>query len=158
MADANAKLVEANSWPSLSYGTSNGKTITMSVENDGIGPAKVEAIEVKWAGRSYGNAHDFLKACCGFTTGTADVKYEIIAGRVLRAGQSADILRLSYTDADVAAWKTLDQARIDRRLSVNVCYCSIFDQCWSEDVVRFSLTPQQVDRCTAPAIPYQFRH
>src|SRR5271163_2702097 len=66
MADANAHLVEANSWPFLSYDTANGETIGMSIVNDGVGPAKIEGIEVKWAGRPSPNAVEFLKACCGF--------------------------------------------------------------------------------------------
>src|SRR5215469_11197998 len=100
MADANAKLVEANSWPFLSYNTSNGPSINMSIVNDGVGPAKIEAIEVQWAGRSYDNAVDLLKACCAFIPKTADVQYELIAGRVLRTGQTLNILTLPHTRAD----------------------------------------------------------
>jgi hypothetical protein len=154
MADANARLVEANSWPFLSYDTSNGQTISMSVVNDGIGPAKIEAVEVKWAGRAQRNADEFLKACCGFVPGTGDVGYQFIAGKVLRAGQSLNILTLDRSSADAPAWKALDNARLSRSVSVNVCYCSIFDQCWKSDVARISLTPHAVHVCTAPTAPY----
>jgi hypothetical protein len=154
MADANARLVEANSWPFLSYNTDKGASIGMSIVNDGVGPAKIETIEVKWAGRAKRNAVDFLKACCGFTPKTADLEYELIAGRVLRAGQSINILKLPHTRADDAAWNALNRARIAHELSVNVCYCSVFDQCWWEDIVRFSLKPRPVDRCTARAVAY----
>jgi hypothetical protein len=154
MADANARLVEANSWPFLSYNTANGPDMSMSIVNDGVGPAKIGAIEVMWGGRAHRNAVDFLEACCGFRPGTADVEYELIAGRVLRAGQSVNILRLPHTDADAATWNALNVARISHDLTVNVCYCSVFDQCWWEDVVRFSLKPRPADRCTAPAVSY----
>lgn len=154
MADANAKLVEANSWPFLSYYTSNGSSISMSIVNDGVGPAKIEAIEVRWAGKSYDNAVDFLRACCTFIPKTADIQYEFIAGRVLRAGQLINILTLPHTRADDAAWNVLNRTRVSRRLSVNVCFCSVFDQCWIDDIVRFSLTPREVDRCVRPAVPY----
>jgi hypothetical protein len=154
MADANAKLVETNSWPFLSYNTSTGPSISMSIVNDGVGPAKIEAIEVTWGGRPSGNALDFLKACCAFTPKTADVEYELIAGRVLRAGQSINILALPHTGADDAAWNVLKRARISRKLSVNICYCSVFDQCWLIDIARFSLKPRQVDRCVTAAVPY----
>ncbi len=154
MADANAHLVEANSWPFLSYDTSNGETIGMSVVNDGIGPAKIEGVEIRWKGRAQRNATDFLKACCDFVSGTGNVGYQFIAGKVLRAGQSLNILTLAHTAADTAAWKALDRARLSRNVSVNVCYCSIFDQCWLNDVARISLTPHPVHVCTAPAVPY----
>jgi hypothetical protein len=154
MADANAKLVETNSWPFLSYYTSNGQNISMSIVNDGVGPAKIESIEVKWAGHPHTDAYSFLKACCAFLPKTADVEYEFITGRVLRAGQSANILSLPHTATDDVAWKVLNRARISRDLSVDVCYCSVFDQCWTEDIVRFSLKPREVDHCAAPAVPY----
>src|SRR5438046_9097500 len=52
MADANVKLVQANSWPYLAYSTANEndgqRAINMSVENNGIGPAKVESFVVTW--------------------------------------------------------------------------------------------------------------
>lgn len=155
MADANARLVEANSWPFLAYDTANGETIGMSIVNDGVGPAKIEAIEVKWAGRPSANAVEFLKACCGFVPGTGEVEYEYISGRVLRAGQSTNIVKLPHTANDNAAWSALDRARISSNLSVNVCYCSIFDQCWTNDIVRLSLKPQPVSRCPAPPVPYR---
>lgn len=155
MADANARLVEANSWPFLSYDTSNSQSVSMSIANDGIGPAKVETIEVRWAGRAQRNAIEFLKACCGFVPKSAVVEYEIISGRVVRAGQSVNILVLPRTASDTAAWDILNQrARISPMLSVNVCYCSIFDQCWTKDIVRFSLKAQEVGHCTPPPLPY----
>src|ERR1700748_1188714 len=50
MADANAKLVEANSWPFLEYSTGdiddNKPEIEMRIGNVGVGPAKVQSVEV----------------------------------------------------------------------------------------------------------------
>jgi hypothetical protein len=155
MADANAKLVEANSWPFLYYETSNGQTIFMSIVNEGVGPAKIGSIEVKWAGRARADAVDFLEACCGFRPRTADVQYALIAGKVLRAGQSINILGLPHTAADNSAWNSLQRQRISRALSLNVCYCSVFDQCWFADIARFSLKPREVDHCVTPALPYR---
>src|SRR5438045_7304822 len=53
MAEANARLVAANSWPFLSYSagtnTTNGVTrIHMRVVNSGVGPAKIESAELVW--------------------------------------------------------------------------------------------------------------
>jgi len=55
MADANARMVAANSWPFLSYGagtaTSNGvATINMHVANTGVGPPKSN--RRSWFGRA----------------------------------------------------------------------------------------------------------
>lgn len=71
MADANARLVAANSWPFVSYGagtdTSGGSPkVHMHVVNTGVGPAKIESAELLWKGVAYARDQDFLKACCGF--------------------------------------------------------------------------------------------
>jgi hypothetical protein len=157
MADANARLVETNSWPFLAYNTANGDAISMSIMNDGVGPAKIEALEVKWRGKARRDPYDFLEGCCGIKPGATDVEHEVIVGRVLRAGQSVDVLSLLRTPADSAAWNVLNRARISRDLSIDVCYCSVFDDCWTEDIVRFSLQPRPVDRCTQPAVPFTIR-
>jgi len=154
LVEANRRLVESNSWPFLSYNTGNGQDISMSIVNDGVGPAKIQTIEVKWRGRGHRDALSFLQDCCGFKPGTANIEYELIAGRVLRAGQSLNILTVPYTPSDQAALNVLKKARIEPQLSVDVCYCSVFDQCWTEDLVRFSLRPREVERCPVPAVPY----
>jgi hypothetical protein len=162
MAEANANLVEANSWPFLGYGTGNaggidGSAIEMRIANNGVGPAKIQSIELKWDGTPRRNAFEFLKACCGYKSDPANrVWTDLVSGRVLRAGETITFLTLPKTQQNAAAWQRLNAARISTRLTVNVCYCSVFDQCWMEDVVRFSLSPRPVDRCAMPSTPYGF--
>ncbi len=159
MADANERLVEANSWPYLSYSTGNlngnENAINMSVENDGIGPAKVEAVELKWKGVAYRNGIDFLKACCGFDHKQGDgLQFSLLQGRVLRAGERENILYVPRTGANETAWQALNHDRISEDLNIDVCYCSVFDDCWSEDVVALSLKPRPVSQCLTPAVPF----
>ena len=162
MAEANAKLVETNSWPFLGYGTANaagadGTAIEMRIANDGVGPAKIESIELKWDGSPKRNAFEFLTACCGYQNDPAHrIWTDLVSGRVLRAGERITFLSFSRSEKDIAAWQRLNAARLSSRLSIDVCYCSVFDQCWIEDVVRLSLTPRAVDRCTTPSTPYGF--
>ncbi|HWY15262.1 MAG TPA: hypothetical protein VNX86_09035 [Rhizomicrobium sp.] len=163
MADANARLVEANSWPYLGYGTGNalgagGTTIEMRITNDGVGPAKIEAAELKWNGVAQRNATDFLHSCCGYRPDPQNgLMRDLITGRVLRAGETIAFISLPKTAPDESAWKLLNAARLSTRLSLNVCYCSVFDECWTEDVLQMSLTPHRVDRCRIPSVPYGAR-
>ncbi len=160
MADANAKLVETNSWPFLGYGTGNSggtdhTAIEMRIANDGVGPAKIESMELKWNGVAQRGAHAFLHACCGYRYASSDNLWSDIApGRVLRAGETITFLTLPRTVSDQGAWSRLDTARLSRSLSIDLCYCSVFDECWVEDVARLSLKPRQVDYCPTPAVPY----
>src|SRR6185295_5724744 len=101
MAEANARLVAANSWPFLSYGpgtvTTNGVArIHMQVFNAGVGPAKIEAAELKWKGVAYASNEDFLKACCDFDpTSATKPDSDLLLHEVLRAGQNIRFLEFS---------------------------------------------------------------
>jgi hypothetical protein len=71
MAEENARLVAANSWPFMQYGagwaTTDGVTrVNMAVFNSGVGPAKIESAELMWKGVAYRGDREFLAACCGF--------------------------------------------------------------------------------------------
>ena len=160
MADANARLVEANSWPFLGYGTGNaggpdGSAVEMRITNDGVGPAKIETAELRWNGEPMRNAVEFLKSCCGYQDSQANGLWiDLITGRVLRAGETITFITLPRTARDLAAWKALNAARLSPRLNLDVCYCSVFDECWREDVLRMSLKPHQVGYCTTPAVSF----
>src|SRR3954469_6138321 len=69
MAEENARLVAANSWPFMYYAagtvTTDGVTkAIMKVGNSGVGPAKIETAELTWKGVSYRGPREFLEACC----------------------------------------------------------------------------------------------
>src|SRR5262245_13611227 len=96
MAAANARLVSANSWPFLSYGVGGSTidgmpTINMHVANAGVGPAKIESVELLWKGVAYRSDQDFLAACCGFDP-AAGIHYssDLVPHEVLRAGEHID--------------------------------------------------------------------
>jgi hypothetical protein len=162
MVDANKRLVEANSWPYLGYGTSNAEgpdknTILMRITNNGVGPAKIETVELKWNGKAQRTASDFLRACCGYKLDPAHDRLwrDLVTGRVLRAGESISFITLFHLPGDDPVWTKLDRARLSPALSVGICYCDVFDKCWTEDVLRMSLTPRHVDRCEAAPTPYE---
>ena len=65
MVDANYRMVAASSWPYLQLESGNGDqdgqpTITLELQNAGVGPAKVETFELFWQGRAYPNAKALL--------------------------------------------------------------------------------------------------
>jgi len=43
---------------------------------------------------------------------------------------------------------------VSRDLQLNVCYCSIFDECWQSDLTTLSLKPRQVEACTLPKVSF----
>src|SRR5690349_22629679 len=114
MAEENARLVAANSWPFMGYGagtvTTDGVTkVHMQVFNSGVGPAKIESAELMWKGVAYRGNREFLEACCGFdpASGTP-FDSNVVPGYVLRAGNQIYFLEFSQ-QADPAVFAALQQ-------------------------------------------------
>ena len=159
MAEANARLVAANSWPFLSYGagtvTTNGVTTAdMRVHNTGVGPAKIESAELRWKGVAYGSDQDFLKACCGLDQASGvPFDSDLVPHEVLPAGGHITFLALAKSASPVV-FAALQQAMLSRDLELHVCYCSIFDECWKSDLTVLSLKPEPVPACVQPKVSF----
>jgi len=158
MAEANARLVAANSWPFLQYTTGNvgddGKPrITLSVINAGVGPARVETLEVFWHGVPVASSRALLAACCGLEPGsgpTLPFSESLAAGRILRAGDSVKLLEVQPAAGTAAVWERLDHARMHVKL--RACFCSVFEDCWTSPLVGTRATP--VASCPVPGVPF----
>jgi len=158
MAEANARLVAANSWPFLQYSTSNegddGKPlIRLSVINAGVGPARVETLEVFWHGAPVASPQALLAACCGLAAGTeqtARFNYGLLTGRIVRAAEAVTLLEVRPEAAAGTVWQRLDRERL--HVKFRACYCSVFDECWTSSLVGTRATP--VARCPVPPVPF----
>jgi len=158
MAEANARLVAANSWPFLSYGagtttTDNLAAVHMRIYNPGVGPAKIESAELVWKGVAYRTDEDFLTACCERDPASAKFDSDLLSNVILRAGQSIEFLGFKES-ASPAVFVALQRAMLSRDLQLNVCYCSIFDECWKDDLTTLNLKPPTVQACVPPKVPF----
>jgi hypothetical protein len=72
---------------------------------------------------------------------------------VLRAGEQIRFLQFSKA-ANAGVFSALQRAILSPDLQLNICYCSIFDECWEDDLTTNSLKPQHVDACTVPRVPF----
>jgi hypothetical protein len=159
MAEENARLVAANSWPFVQYGaatsTNDGVTkVQMRVFNLGVGPAKVESAELVWKGVAFRGNRDFMEACCNFDpTSATQVDSSVVANYVMPPGAEVRFLEFSQS-ANPAVFAALQHAVFSPDLQLNVCYCSIFDECWQADLTELSLQPTQVEACALPKVPF----
>jgi hypothetical protein len=145
-ADATRKIQRSETWPFVSYGTSNAtpdgkQEISLSLTNNGVGPARLKAMELVYNGKPMRNPREFLNRCCAGTRKFAFMS-EPVTG-VLRPGQQANFIRLLRTEENAAIWDKLDTERW--KAVVRSCYCSIFDDCWIME--SGSLDPTPVDAC-----------
>jgi hypothetical protein len=151
------KLVAASSWPFVVYDvstsglTEGSRTITLSVANSGVGPARIQSARVLLDGKPVHNRGELLARCCGFAGG--DVAAQIRDGLrsqnpiigVLTARDATEVLSIQQTPTNTAQWKRLDA--IHPRLSLFACYCSVLDDCWTTDL-HSTTYPHPVPRCT----------
>jgi hypothetical protein len=158
------RLVTANSWPLLMYGTSNldaqrNWRISLRVENDGVGPARVQTFEVWWQGQPVPTGPELLRRCCmtdantpidSSTARSLSLFIGQVASRVIRAGEAEDFLTLELKDANADIWHRLDSARL--QLKMRACYCSVFDECWETDLEQTSA--KRVGRCPTAKVPF----
>ena len=140
MADANMRMVEANSWPFVDYSDHNldekgAAKVRLVLTNEGIGPARIETFELWWRGSPMSSPSQLLKACCSpspYQQSGTIVSLGLASPRILRAGEHVDFLAVGY--APKFAPKNGDLFdRFERErdyIKTRVCYCSVFDECW----------------------------
>ncbi len=174
MADANARLVAANSWPLLQYQFSNanaagGRAIEMLIQNAGVGPAKLHFVELWCEGRQVTNPPELFEHCGAYKLppSSRDTKnvgnipaqprrpvFHTAIGEplVLRPGENAAIVSMRDLAAHESLWQTLNKNI--RRVKLKACYCSVFDECWMSDLR--SLTPARVQQCPDAPNAYSY--
>ena len=147
-ADATRKIQTSETWPYVSFGTSNsnpdGKLeIRFDLTNYGVGPAQLEAMQFLYKGRAMSNPREFVSKCCA---GDAQFTFttEPVTG-VLRPGAQTNFIRVAKTDQNAQIWDRLDKERWN--IVVQTCYCSIFDECWISD--NRQKRPKAVNTCPA---------
>jgi hypothetical protein len=147
------QLVAASSWPFLVYNTSNVQSqINMRIGNEGVGPARLKSLIVKYNGRSANGLRDLLHICCGLPKDaswerlTASGVEESRAIGILSPRESIDLITISRTPENAEMWDRLERARL--QLSLEACYCSVLGACWTTDLTPTS-DPKPVDACKA---------
>jgi hypothetical protein len=164
--DEMGRLVQAQSWPFVGFTSGNSsldeaskqrvRSLTLSIENLGVGPAKVRSFEVLVDGRAVADHNALIRAAAGLDENVdydQSTFYSLpVTGRVLRAGETVSFARWDRTEAVAQPWAALDQARFGR-LELRVCYCSVFEECWINTLQ--ATDPQPIAQCPVVAVPYQ---
>jgi len=170
MADANMRMVEANSWPFVAFDTHNvgekgGPQVRLVLTNEGIGPARIETFELWWKGKPISSPGQLLNTCCVTSPDPANnhvlTSVGLASPRILRAGEHVDFFSLDYSAAYRDLFETFNRER--DYLKTRICYCSVFDECWTsqgggelflQDQSKL-IHPQRVNSCPKPPVPYQ---
>jgi hypothetical protein len=119
----------ASVWPYLQGGHSwDGSSFRILVENSGIGPARVEAVQLTVDGSPVPDWTGFFQA---LEVPTSAYTTSQLSGRVLLPGRPLEVLILNAPEMAAATFERWD------RVAVRTCYCSVYDECWDTDFIRF---------------------
>ena len=122
-------------WPHVEWSTTyvsddQNQEFYISVVNKGVGPALVKDTKLYLDGKVYknGDYDDFMKDLMG--EGRRDslwILYSVVDNRVMAPGDEVRIFH-------VKNWQGARIPVVDySRYKYELCYCSIYDDCWSTD-------------------------
>lgn len=125
------KQTAASVWPYVQTvindtNTSESAYIKISLDNVGVGPAKMQGVLLNYKGEFMRDWDSFIRkfddqAALGVTYGKSDV-YD----RVLAPDESLVIFQTSDRELAQRLQATIYQGELE----LSYCYCSIFDDCW----------------------------
>ena len=145
----NERLVQANSLPHLSLERTftrsgdNTTEVRHTIGNSGVGPGEVRSAKLTLDGRPFDDVETLLRHCCAAiqpaTSGT-------LTGRMISPQTSFDYLILRATPENQAEVNRFADLTLRDRIMVEICYCSVFDECWTLRSVSEE-RPRRVNSC-----------
>ena len=149
--------LSASVWPYLSFDTtiSPGR-LALRVDNDGLGPALVRNVRLTVDGQPK-TAWRTVLPLFGRRTGTAAphavrsrasvTESDISVQTVIRPGSSINVIEVRNASID-----NVTGDAIKRRIDMQICYCSILQQCWTVALIS-DAQPKSVNDCGPPGPP-----
>ncbi|MEP6939476.1 MAG: hypothetical protein ABI846_06900 [Rudaea sp.] len=140
------KQSRASVWPSISVGENSTdrhgeEAFSWRIDNNGVGPAKIESAVVSLDGKPYATWKKLFAV--------------LIPDKVFHASQSSvngvvlppSLNRDTMIEMVKVTEPELARAVLDgkSRFQIQVCYCSVYDECWIAKLSERS--PQPVPRC-----------
>lgn len=155
------RLLAASTWPHMQFGTGNRlddgtQAVTLSLGNAGVGPARVRSVRLRHEGVVMPDADALLRACCAPAKGTlSTITSDPV--QVLVPGESVTFLRYDRTSPEDPVYAALNRTRWN--VEVEVCYCSVLDDCWMLVTRPREAQPREptpVKHC--PVVPFEERY
>jgi hypothetical protein len=147
------KMVQADTWPYLDFAADYAddpghEHISLTVLNSGVGPAKIESIEVTDDGTPLKNGRDLLRRCC--TPRPVSYLAATVPDRVLPPKETLLLFSTKPATLSAEEFAKLDAERA--KIQARICYCSVLDKCWMRDTTQ--RRAQEVDSCPVAKTPF----
>ncbi len=142
-----SRLLKANSYPYLVAGVSDAtpdgkELISIDLRNNGVGPADERSLRIRLGDRYVTDVDSLIRAAVDPADADQAVKllqnlHDNEPTRFIAAKDAGLVFRIEKTPANARYWDRLDEVMNARRLVVDFCYCSVFEECWTvKDTVR----------------------
>ena len=112
-------------WPRIEWSNSNVGGVYVEVINKGIGPAIIKDAVMKVDGKKIYNTDSLFHELIGDHKNMRVVTSYVV-GRVMAPGESFK----PFLVTDSSSVYLLDSAFRVRQFEFEICYCSIYDDCW----------------------------
>ena len=140
-----------SAWPYVSQDNTDQDGYAYRIHNVGLGPALVRSLRIDVDGRPVTDWGGLLVAALRVDSATLTkqlrgagfVMSSVRRGSVLLPGSTTAIVRV----ADPQAGRTLRGILNDPRVHIQVCYCSLYRDCWLSDSQREE--PTETSACPA---------
>ncbi len=133
-------------WPYMTVASSFGPNgYSLEAINKGIGPARVRTMEVLFDGKPVDDIDKLIVDTVGEDDAFSYDLYRTsnIAQSVMSADERATLFAVPWEDRTrrlSSVWHG--------RLSVRVCYCSVYDDCWMAELDDGE--PESIETCPVP--------
>lgn len=125
-------------------------TFKLRIRNDGVGPGFVKSGALQINGKQIETFSSFSDAILPTPLRKAPtIRLDVTKG-VLAPGMTRVPLRMVWKNKELApefipfAYSMADKEKFD--ISYQVCYCSIYDQCWVTDIYAQAM-PEKIKSC-----------
>jgi hypothetical protein len=159
------RLVAANSYPYLEQlqnmssladlpGTDHRRDrVEYLFQNNGVGPARIDWVQLTFKGKPAANLSELLEACCGGTRQDAEGlnRRGNIVSALIRPGASLSMFRWDEPVAPNPVFAALHRQMGD--IEITTCYCSVFDECYLRHPQAGK--PEPIKECKAPPVTFR---
>ena len=138
-------------WPRIQQSNSfvPGDAYVRTVSNAGVGPALIRSVEVSVDGKPCRTWGEVVKALIG-RPAPGHVYSSLHAGAVVLQDKPVTVFRIPPGDDAKQFWEETQ----GERLSIRICYSSLYNECWLADSLKEQ--PVKVDPCRSdPAREFQ---
>ena len=146
----------ASVWPSISIGENDTHTPTEDmfawrVDNNGVGPAKIESVEVSLDDKPYRNWKTVAAVLAPdrpFHAAQSSINGLVLPPSLNRE-TTVEMVKLTERELALAFHNA------QSRFKIHICYCSVYDDCWSTNINDRTKTPSP-DHCdTAGTVQFE---